>query len=102
MMFFNWKFRHACGIRSRRSLLQSIALLFATFAVFIFNHTGAGATESLLSHEKPWIGDFDGMLERRKIRVLVPYSKTFLLPATNRGHGSSMWSLSATCKTRNG
>ena len=25
---------------------------------------------------KPWLGDFDGMLERRVIRVLVPYSRT--------------------------
>ena len=25
---------------------------------------------------EPWIGDFDGMLERRVIRVLVPYSRT--------------------------
>lgn len=26
---------------------------------------------------KPWKGDLDGMIERRVIRVLVPYSKTF-------------------------
>jgi membrane-bound lytic murein transglycosylase MltF len=25
---------------------------------------------------KPWLGDFDGMLERRTVRVLVPYSRT--------------------------
>ena len=25
---------------------------------------------------KPWSGDFDGMLERRMVRVLVPYSRT--------------------------
>src|SRR6185503_17979468 len=25
---------------------------------------------------QPWVGDFDGMLERRVIRVLVPYSRT--------------------------
>ena len=25
---------------------------------------------------KPWSGDFDGMLERRLVRVLVPYSRT--------------------------
>ena len=25
---------------------------------------------------KPWTGDFDGMLERRTVRVLVPYSRT--------------------------
>jgi ABC-type amino acid transport substrate-binding protein len=26
---------------------------------------------------KPWMGDFDGMVKRRVIRVLVPYSKTY-------------------------
>jgi membrane-bound lytic murein transglycosylase MltF len=26
---------------------------------------------------KPWTGDFDGMVKRRVIRVLVPYSKTY-------------------------
>src|SRR5687767_12902526 len=25
---------------------------------------------------QPWLGDFDGMLERRVVRVLVPYSRT--------------------------
>jgi len=25
---------------------------------------------------EPWLGDFDGMLERRLVRVLVPYSRT--------------------------
>jgi len=25
---------------------------------------------------EPWLGDFDGMLERRMVRVLVPYSRT--------------------------
>src|SRR5262245_44445109 len=26
---------------------------------------------------KPWTGDYDGMIKRRLIRALVPYSKTF-------------------------
>jgi membrane-bound lytic murein transglycosylase MltF len=36
---------------------------------------------------KPWTGDLDGMIERRQIRVLVPYSKTFyfLDKAAQRG-----------------
>jgi membrane-bound lytic murein transglycosylase MltF len=25
---------------------------------------------------QPWVGDFDGMIQRRRIRVLTPYSKT--------------------------
>ncbi len=35
------------------------------------------AVESILDLEQKWTGDFDGMVERHKIRVLVPYSKTF-------------------------
>ena len=32
---------------------------------------------ALLSNlEKPWTGDFDGMVQRRRIRILTPYSKT--------------------------
>jgi membrane-bound lytic murein transglycosylase MltF len=86
-MLFNWKFHHGCGLKQKRFRGQSLILFFATFSVLIFVHTGAGATESLLKHEKAWTGDFDGMVERRKIRALVPYSKTFyfLDGATQRG-----------------
>jgi membrane-bound lytic murein transglycosylase MltF len=36
---------------------------------------------------KPWSGDFDGMLERRLVRVLVPYSRTLYFndKGTQRG-----------------
>jgi len=87
MMLFIWKFHHGCGEKLRMFRLQSLVLFFATFSVLVFVHTGAGATESLLKHEKAWTGDFDGMVERRKIRALVPYSKTFyfLDGATQRG-----------------
>ncbi|HEX7213378.1 MAG TPA: lytic transglycosylase F, partial [Methylomirabilota bacterium] len=36
---------------------------------------------------EPWLGDFDGMLERRVIRVLVPYSRTLYFndKGTQRG-----------------
>jgi membrane-bound lytic murein transglycosylase MltF len=39
-------------------------------------HTAPAAK---LSHDivnRPWTGDFDGMVKRRMIRILVPYSKT--------------------------
>jgi membrane-bound lytic murein transglycosylase MltF len=35
------------------------------------------AVESVLKLDQKWTGDFDGMAERRLIRALVPYSKTF-------------------------
>ena len=34
------------------------------------------AVTSLEAELKPWTGDFDGMLEHRMVRVLVPYSRT--------------------------
>jgi membrane-bound lytic murein transglycosylase MltF len=87
MILFIWKFHHCCSTKPKTSLLQAFVLLLATFSVLIFVHAGAGATELPLIHEKAWTGDFDGMVERRKIRVLVPYSKTFyfLDGATQRG-----------------
>ncbi len=33
--------------------------------------------EAILEVDQKWTGDFDGMVERQKIRVLAPYSKTF-------------------------
>ncbi|MBL8527377.1 MAG: lytic transglycosylase F, partial [Burkholderiales bacterium] len=36
----------------------------------------AGTPRQLSLDNKPWKGDFDQMLERRIIRVLVPYSRT--------------------------
>src|SRR5690349_2950829 len=38
---------------------------------------------SLLPENELWLGDLDGMRERRRIRMLVPYSKTFY--ALDRG-----------------
>ncbi|MEM8744397.1 MAG: lytic transglycosylase F, partial [Pseudomonadota bacterium] len=38
----------------------------------------AKAAEAMVAHvEKPWTGDYSGMEERRLVRVLLPYSKTF-------------------------
>ena len=43
------------------------------------------ATPRQLSLEnKPWQGDFDAMLERRMIRVLIPYSRTLYF--SDKGH----------------
>ena len=38
---------------------------------------------------RPWQGDFDGMVKRRVIRVLVPYSKTFYYVEKGRARGVS-------------
>jgi membrane-bound lytic murein transglycosylase MltF len=41
----------------------------------------------LSTQNKPWTGDFDRMLERRMIRVLVPYSRTLFFVDKGRERG---------------
>ena len=41
----------------------------------------------LIFENKPWTGDFDGMLERRMIRVLIPYSRTLYYNDKGRERG---------------
>ena len=50
----------------------------------------ASATERALptdAYLKPWQGDFDGMLEKRLVRVLAPYSRTFYFNELGRERG---------------
>jgi membrane-bound lytic murein transglycosylase MltF len=44
----------------------------------------ADKPRQLVLQVKPWTGDFDGMLERRVIRFLVPYSRTLFF--NDKGH----------------
>lgn len=65
------------------------SLLVAAFALpASAEETAAPSLATLSADVKPWAGDLDGMAERRVIRVLVPYSKTFYfidLGGTQRG-----------------
>jgi membrane-bound lytic murein transglycosylase MltF len=45
------------------------------------------AREGLSLRDPGWIGDFDGMLERRAIRVLVPYSRTLFFYDAGHEYG---------------
>ena len=85
-MPFILKRRPGCKTKFKGSLFEPFTLFFTIFFL-LFIQTGTRAGEALLGHEKAWTGDFDGMVERRKIRVLVPYSKTFyfLDGATQQG-----------------
>jgi membrane-bound lytic murein transglycosylase MltF len=47
----------------------------------------AVAVRALPTEMKPWKGDFDGMVERRQIRVLVPYSRTLYYNDKGRERG---------------
>ena len=73
----------------KRTLKGNTSLVFAiSIIAFSFPILGkALAVEPYFKLNENWTGDFDGMVERQKIRALVPYSKTFyfLDSATQRG-----------------
>ena len=48
---------------------------------------GATTLRALPTEARVWKGDFDGMLERRHIRVLVPYSRTLYYNDKGRERG---------------
>ncbi len=48
---------------------------------------GQAKVRGLAIAEKKWTGDFDGMKERRMIRVLVPYSRTLFYNDKGRERG---------------
>jgi len=64
------------------------ALVISSFSLAVIlgplNVTKSPAAESVLGLDREWTGDFDKMVERHLIRVLVPYSKTFYF--LDRGH----------------
>ncbi|WXL27113.1 lytic transglycosylase F [Ectopseudomonas mendocina] len=79
--------------------LMKCGLLVAMFGVFL--HSAVAGTLEWVSADlnaaeeaevdklvlpmpQEWLGDFDGMRERRLVRVLVPYSKTYYF--VDRGH----------------
>lgn len=92
--------RQPCGRTGRTLLYRSsgkwtpMRTLAALLAIFALALAGAGGgvaapaakpTQRALSTEnKPWKGDFDEMLERRTIRVYVPYSRSLYF--NDRGH----------------
>ena len=80
--------------RKTRCVRPSILILVLT-AVLAFNGrpaTAAGdspAAPPIVQGARPWKGDLDGMLERRAIRALVTYSKTFYFLDGPRQRGIS-------------
>jgi membrane-bound lytic murein transglycosylase MltF len=60
------------GVQLPEAPIGKGALFLLVFAATARAAPVAGLDTDL----KPWAGDFDGMLERRVVRVLVPYSRT--------------------------
>jgi len=70
--------------RSWQSILAAAALAFVPFSVPMYAAVAEPSPQTpqreqltLSTKIKPWTGDLDGMIERRIIRVLTVYSKTF-------------------------
>ena len=61
-------------IRSTTLRTALALLLLVPLVATADQHSAAAAKEHFT--QKTWRGDFDGMVKRRQIRILVPYSKT--------------------------
>ena len=62
------------------ALLSGLALIASTMAAQTSaqtSTTGSSGKSGLALPREKWIGDLDGMIKRRIVRVLVPYSKTY-------------------------
>jgi len=63
-----------------RKRIRIRPILFTAMLVVVFHSANVAeseAVESVLDLHEKWTGDFDGMVQRHLLRVLVPYSKTF-------------------------
>ncbi|KPK51583.1 MAG: lytic transglycosylase [Myxococcales bacterium SG8_38_1] len=70
---------------ARFASLATLVAAFTAFPALAAQPSAAPAEPRQLAFEnKPWSGDFDEMLERRRLRVLVPYSRT--LYYNDKGH----------------
>jgi membrane-bound lytic murein transglycosylase MltF len=49
--------------------------------------TASKASSPPVIDSKPWTGDFDGMVERRNIRMLAPYSRSLFFLEKGQAHG---------------
>ena len=76
---------HQSGGRWLRALLLVAAL--ATPVAFAQDKPPAAPPHQLSLANKPWQGDFEQMLQRRILRVLIPYSRTLFFNDKGRERG---------------
>ena len=74
---------------ARLFISRGLVLIVAAGAIMLgCSKKQASDTKATASADaKSWIGDFDGMLERRNIRVLVPYSRSLFFVENGKEHG---------------
>ncbi len=75
-----------------RSFVSRFMMVIVAVGAIVFgcakkpdSDTSAAGTK--VAESKGWTGDFDGMLERRNIRVLVPYSRSLYFVENGKEHG---------------
>ncbi len=74
---------------ARSFVSRSLPVLVAASAI-VFGCAKKPASETTATanvESKGWTGDFDGMLEHRNIRVLVPYSRSLYFVENGKEHG---------------
>jgi ABC-type amino acid transport substrate-binding protein len=76
------------GWKPMRRAIVKVAVFVVVSALGI-SAVSALETADALSDDlrAVWTGDFDGMLERRRIRVLIPFSKTYFFIDQGKRHG---------------
>jgi membrane-bound lytic murein transglycosylase MltF len=70
-----------------------IRTILALAAFILFLPQADAASENLIERGKilaPWTGDYAGMVERRLIRIAVPYSKTIYFLDKGRQYGTAV------------
>ncbi len=70
-----------------RSVLVVAGLAVAALAQAAPETASARKARALALENQVWQGDFDGMIERRLVRVVVPYSRTFYYNDKGRERG---------------
>jgi len=93
---FHLQFGRFSGSRSRYRWLVQFSLMIVLLITTVFITGSAAAASEKKPQQKhtmtlnqKWIGDFDGMVKERIIRVLVVYSKTFYFLDQGRQRGIS-------------
>ena len=78
-------------LQCRRYSILLAAIIALTVALAMIASAAAtdSAPEEAMLENKPWIGDFDKMAEKRQIRVLVAFNKTFYFLDLGRQRGIS-------------
>jgi hypothetical protein len=78
MIQFQHYHRETASQRLICSILIVVVIMLTVLvtSITLSAESDSDSKKALLKNE-PWIGDFDKMAEKRQIRVLVTFSKTF-------------------------